>query len=69
MRCAYLVSHGFADSVVVDVRPDPIPRPGEGVVRISAAALNRVDLYMRNSGKGITHDCHSSGTVHSRTPW
>jgi NADPH:quinone reductase-like Zn-dependent oxidoreductase len=56
MRCVYLVSHGRADSIVVDARPDPIPQPGEVVVKISAAALNRVDLYMRDSGKGITHN-------------
>ena len=55
MRCAHLISHGHADAVVVGDRPDPIPQPGEVVVRISAAALNRVDLYMRDSGKGITH--------------
>ena len=48
MRCVYLVSHGRADSMVVDARPDPIPQPGEVVVKISAAALNRVDLYMRS---------------------
>jgi NADPH:quinone reductase-like Zn-dependent oxidoreductase len=56
MRCAYLVSHGFADSMIVGARPDPTPQPGEVVVKISAAALNRVDLYMRDSGKGITHN-------------
>lgn len=55
MRCAHLVSHGHADAVVVGDRPDPVPQPGDAVVKISAAALNRVDLYMRDSGKGITH--------------
>lgn len=29
--------------------------PGCALVRMQAATLNRVDLYMRNSGAGITH--------------
>jgi NADPH:quinone reductase-like Zn-dependent oxidoreductase len=35
--------------------PDPVPSPGESVLRVSASSLNRVDLYMRDSGVGITH--------------
>ncbi|MEA3073529.1 MAG: hypothetical protein QOD29_4975, partial [Alphaproteobacteria bacterium] len=35
--------------------PDPIPAPGEALVQLRAAALNRVDLYMRGGGQGITH--------------
>lgn len=36
--------------------PDPIPGPGESVLRVVASSLNRVDLYMRDSGAGITHE-------------
>lgn len=35
--------------------PDPTPGPNESVLRVAASALNRVDLYMRDSGVGITH--------------
>jgi len=35
--------------------PDPRPAPGESVLRVAASSLNRVDLYMRDSGAGITH--------------
>jgi NADPH:quinone reductase-like Zn-dependent oxidoreductase len=35
--------------------PDPIPAPGESVMRVVASSINRVDLYMRDSGVGITH--------------
>jgi NADPH:quinone reductase-like Zn-dependent oxidoreductase len=35
--------------------PDPVPAPGESVMRVVASSLNRVDLYMRDSGVGITH--------------
>lgn len=34
---------------------DPTPAPGESVLKVVAGSLNRVDLYMRDSGAGITH--------------
>lgn len=38
-------------------RIDPPSRPDGGVlVRMLAASVNRVDLYMRDSGAGITHE-------------
>ena len=36
------------------LEPGPVG-PGEVRVRLQAATLNRVDLYMRDSGAGITH--------------
>jgi len=56
MRAVYLQSHGQPDSVVVGDMPAPQPGPGEVRVRVHAAAFNRVDLYMRDSGAGITHE-------------
>ena len=56
MRAIYLQSHGEDDSVVVGERPVPQPGPGQVRVRIEYAAFNHVDLYMRDSGAGITHD-------------
>lgn len=35
--------------------PVPVRRPGEVLLRVHAAGLNRVDLYMRDNGVGITH--------------
>jgi NADPH:quinone reductase-like Zn-dependent oxidoreductase len=35
--------------------PDPTPAPGDSVLRVAASSLNRVDLYMRDNGAGITH--------------
>ncbi len=35
--------------------PDPVPTPGESILRVKASSLNRVDLYMRDNGAGITH--------------
>jgi len=55
MRAAYLTGHGGNEVVTVGERPQP-PRPrGQVRVRLHASTLNRVDLYMRDSGAGITH--------------
>ncbi|MGD0188228.1 MAG: zinc-binding dehydrogenase [Roseiarcus sp.] len=35
--------------------PDPARAPGEVLVRLRAAAVNRMDLYMRDSGAGVPH--------------
>ncbi|HRK23409.1 MAG TPA: zinc-binding dehydrogenase [Beijerinckiaceae bacterium] len=55
MRAAFLTGHGGNEVVTAGDRPDPVPGPGEVLVRVEAATVNRVDLYMRNSGAGITH--------------
>lgn len=55
MRAAFITQHGGNDGVLFGERPDPVPEPGEVLVRMKAATLNRVDLYMRDSGAGITH--------------
>jgi NADPH:quinone reductase-like Zn-dependent oxidoreductase len=55
MQAAYLTAHGGNEVVTVGERPRPVRQPGEVLVRIKAATLNRVDLYMRDSGAGITH--------------
>lgn len=55
MRAIYLSGHGGNEVVVPGTRPVPDRRPGEVLVRVLGAGLNRVDLYMRDSGAGITH--------------
>jgi NADPH:quinone reductase-like Zn-dependent oxidoreductase len=55
MRAAYITGHGGNEVVEVGNRPMPIRRPGEVLVRLRAATLNRVDLYMCDSGVGIRH--------------
>lgn len=55
MKAAYITGHGTRDSVVVGERDPPKRNPGEILVRVQGATLNRVDLYMRDSGAGITH--------------
>ncbi len=55
MKAAYLTGHGGNEVVTVGERPLPPRATGEVRVRLHAATLNRVDLYMRDSGAGITH--------------
>ena len=55
MKAAWISGHGGNEVVNVGLRPRPRRGPGEVLVRIHAATLNRVDLYMRDSGAGITH--------------
>jgi NADPH:quinone reductase-like Zn-dependent oxidoreductase len=55
MLAASIIGHGGNEVVVVGARPIPEPGAGEVRVRLQAATVNRVDLYMRDSGAGITH--------------
>lgn len=55
MKAVYIDGHGGNEVVKVGQRPKPEPAAGEVLVRMRAATLNRVDLYMRDSGVGITH--------------
>ncbi|MDR3453411.1 MAG: zinc-binding dehydrogenase [Rhodoferax sp.] len=54
MKAAILEQRGRAGLFVRDIAV-PKPRPGEALMRVHAAGLNRVDLYMRDNGSGITH--------------
>lgn len=55
MKAAYIIGHGGNEAVEYGERPMPVRQAGEVVVQVHAATLNRVDLYMRDSGAGITH--------------
>lgn len=54
MKAAVLEKRG-ADGVSWRDFPDPERKPGESVMRVISSSVNRVDLYMRDSGVGITH--------------
>ena len=55
MKAIYIDGHGSNEVVHVGERPTPQRQAGEVLVRMQASSLNQVDLYMRNSGAGITH--------------
>ena len=55
MQAVILRERGVVDGASFGSFERPEPQPGEVLVRIRAASINRVDLYMRRSGAGITH--------------
>jgi NADPH:quinone reductase-like Zn-dependent oxidoreductase len=55
MQAVVLEKRG-KDGIRVGDFPDPERPRGNAVMRVRAAALNHVDLYMRDNGKGITHE-------------
>ena len=55
MLAARIHSHGGNEVLRIDELPAPERKAGEVLIRMAASGLNRVDLYMRNSGAGITH--------------
>lgn len=55
MLAARIHAHGGNEVLRIDDLPKPQRQPGHALVRMIAGGLNRVDLYMRNTGAGITH--------------
>ncbi len=55
MLAARIHDHGGNEVLRIDELPIPERQPGQVLIRMIAGGLNRVDLYMRNSGAGITH--------------
>ena len=55
MRAIAIDGYGLDNARLLDV-PDPEPGPGEIVVRLRAAALNRLDLWTATGTLDIEHD-------------
>lgn len=55
MKAACITGPGGNEVVSVRDCARPVRQAGEVLIRVHAATLNQVDLYMRNSGAGITH--------------
>ena len=55
MKAVVLEKRG-KDGIRIGDFPAPARPPGNAIMRVRAAALNHVDIYMRDSGKGITHE-------------
>ncbi len=55
MLAARIHGHGGNEVLRIDELPVPKRKKGQVLIRMAAGGLNRVDLYMRNSGVGITH--------------
>jgi NADPH:quinone reductase-like Zn-dependent oxidoreductase len=55
MKAIVLTERGVSGPVFRDM-PEPGVPAGWAKIRMLAASVNRVDLYMRDSGAGITHE-------------
>ena len=53
MKAVFLTAHGGNDVLTCGERPEPVPGAGEVLVRIEAAALNRLDLFVRDGIPGV----------------
>jgi NADPH:quinone reductase-like Zn-dependent oxidoreductase len=53
MKAVFLNRHGGNDAVEFGELPDPEPRVGEVLVRIAAAAFNRLDVFVRDGMPGV----------------
>jgi len=54
MKAILIREHGGLDKLTMADVPDPVPRPGEAVVRVRAVALNHLDLWLRRGVPGHT---------------
>ena len=53
MKAVFLEKHGGNDVLQFGERPEPAPKAGEVLVRLEAAALNRLDVFVRNGIPGV----------------
>jgi NADPH:quinone reductase-like Zn-dependent oxidoreductase len=53
MKAVRFYEHGGPDQLRYENAPDPIPGPGEIVVRVKACALNHLDLWQRKGLPGV----------------
>jgi NADPH2:quinone reductase len=53
MKAVFLTAHGGNDVLSFGDQPDPVPGAGEVLVRIEAAALNGLDIFVRNGIPGV----------------
>lgn len=56
MKAVLIDRHGGNEVVRVGERPEPVAGPREAVVRLQAAAFNRLDVFVRNGIPGVPID-------------
>lgn len=56
MQAVYIEAHGGPEVLTLGERPDPAVLPGEVKIRVRATALNRLDLYTREGGRGLQRE-------------
>jgi NADPH2:quinone reductase len=53
MKAVFFRRHGGSEVLEYGEWPDPVPGPGEVIVGIRAAAMNRLDLFVRDGIPGV----------------
>jgi NADPH:quinone reductase-like Zn-dependent oxidoreductase len=53
MKAVHIESHGKNDVLKFGELPDPVAGPGEVLVRLETAAMNRLDLFVRHGIPGV----------------
>jgi NADPH:quinone reductase-like Zn-dependent oxidoreductase len=53
MKAVFLTAHGGNDVLSFGDQPDPVPGSGEVLVKLEAAALNGLDIFVRNGIPGV----------------
>ena len=56
MKAILFHKHGGPEVLEYGDYPTPQPKPGEALVRLKAAALNRMDVFVRNGWQGLKLD-------------
>jgi len=74
VRAVMIEAHGGREALRVTERPAPEPGPGEVRVRLEAAALNHLDLWVRRGIPGVAYPlplvpgCDGAGVVEAVGP-
>ncbi|MCS5669509.1 MAG: alcohol dehydrogenase catalytic domain-containing protein, partial [Dehalococcoidia bacterium] len=56
MQAVYIEAHGGPEVLTFGERPEPQVQAGEVKIRVKATALNRLDLYTRDGGRGLERE-------------
>ncbi len=56
MQAVYIEAHGGPEALTYGERPEPQVQLGEVKIRVKATALNRLDLYTREGGRGLARE-------------